>query len=187
MSLIQYLRRVLGVSDRRNHKSRRSNLHCPESLESRELLTIGLNFDFTTIASDLSPTHRFFGSQDPSDAPWEVIRYGEGRLTSFENYQVHDKVTRWTNPLFIDPTLITFQFGSIDESNPVEALTLASFDNGVTDGFANQIYQPDIDDEPTVQIFYDGTALGDGTLQELSLQTAPGWNSDRDVSQSAIL
>lgn len=173
MSFLKSFGEIIRRGNRKRTSARRRRIGQPESLESRELLTIGLNFEFTTIASDLSDTHRFFGSQDPSDAPFEIIRYGEGRLTSFENYELYEKQTIWSNPLFLDPSLFTFQFGSMDASNPVEALTLTTFDDGVTDGFANQVYQPDGNDVPTVQFFYDGTRLGDGSMLELSLQTAP--------------
>ena len=51
-------------------------------LETRALLAAGLGFDFTTIASDLSATDRFFGSASPADAPFTILRYGFGYLRS---------------------------------------------------------------------------------------------------------
>ena len=77
-----------------------------EFLESRALLTLGINFDFTVIASDLSSDLRLFGSTDPRDAPLEVIRYGSVTVSGFDGFD--------GGRLLSNPSDLTFEFGSMD-------------------------------------------------------------------------
>lgn len=53
-------------------------------------------------------------------------------------------------------------------------ITLSGFDNGISDGLANQIYTPDeINDDPALTLFLNGQAVATGVLKKLSLQTTP--------------
>lgn len=134
-----------------------------EALEGRRMLTAELHFGFTAIASDLSPTLRFFGSPDPDNAPFTILRYGSG--------SVHDICGL---PDLHGYDNITFSFGSMDAGSPVEALTLSSFDNGLSDGLANQLYTPDGNDNPALTVFDDGVPVATGEVTLISLETTPG-------------
>lgn len=134
-----------------------------ESLEIRQLLTAAFGFEYGTIASDLSPTLRFFGSPNAGDAPFTIIRYGEGQVTSLNELGVG----------YLEAIDLTFEFGSSDPAAPVEAVTLAEFDNGLRDGIANQIYRPDANDQPKITVYNAGVAIAEGRVQEISLATTP--------------
>jgi hypothetical protein len=134
-----------------------------ECLESRQLLTAAFGFEYGTIASNLSPTLRFFGSPNAGDAPFTIIRYGEGQVTSLTELGVG----------YLEAIDLTFQFGSNNPAAPVEAVTLAEFDNGLTDGIANQIYRPDANDQPKITVYNAGVAIAEGRVQEISLATTP--------------
>ncbi len=147
-------------------RRRTSSPFAVESLEVRQLLTASFGFDYGTIASDLSPSLRFFGSSNASDAPFTILRYGEGQVTSLNELGVG----------YLEPMDLTFQFGSNNPAAPVEAVTLAEFDNGLRDGIANQIYRPDANDRPEITIYNAGVAIAEGRVQEISLATTPQGN-----------
>jgi len=134
------------------------------ALESRALLAAAFGFDFTTIASNLSANQRFFGSPNPNDAPFTIIRYGFGEVTSITGLPA-------TNAAINAPGDLTFTFGSADVNNPVEVVTLSTFDDGVSDGLANQIYTPDGNDNPTFTLKKSGVSIATGQLLQISLQT----------------
>lgn len=141
--------------------------------------TPGLGFNFTVVASDLHPTLRYFGSPDPADAPFQIIRYGSvvlDRLTGF--------------PLTLaasgnNPENLTIEFGSSDPDNPEEVISLSSFNNGLQTGVGNQTYAPNGSrapdgtqtDMPTVTLFNSGVAVAEGVWVSLSL----------DVTQSGTV
>jgi hypothetical protein len=137
------------------------------ALESRVLLAASFGFNFTTIASNLStdPAQRFFGSPNASDSPFTIIRSGEGTVTTITGLPGTDGVTT-------APGDLTFSFGSNDVSNPVEVVTLSSFDDGTGDGLANQVYTPDgVDDVPALTVFNSGVAVATGEVLKISLET----------------
>jgi len=138
------------------------------ALESRVLLAAAFSFDFTTIASNLStnPAQRFFGSPDASDSPFTIIRYGFGDITSITGLPA-------TSGALAAPGDLSFSFGSDNAAKPVEVVTLSSFDNGLGDGLANQIYTPDANDVPAFTLFNAGVAVAKGNLLRISLQTTP--------------
>lgn len=173
-SIFSKLRSRLRKSRRRRDRARWDSA---EILESRQLLTLGFNFEFTAIASNLSETERFFGSS--TDAPFEVIRYGEGTLTSFQDFDIE--------PSRLDPADISFRFGSMDATNPVEVVTLSSFDDGQSDGTANQVYRPDANDNAEVLFFYKGGLIGYGALDELALETTPDGTVTSSSSKIRLL
>ena len=70
---------------------------------------------------------------------------------------------------YLEPMDLTFTFGSNDQTDPVEAVTLAEFDNGLDDGIVNQIYRPDANDQPKMTIYNSGVAVVEGRVQEISL------------------
>jgi mRNA-degrading endonuclease HigB of HigAB toxin-antitoxin module len=146
----------------RNRRRRTAvrNAAC-ESLESRALLTPAFSFNYTTIASDLSPTLRFFGSPNASDAPFTVIRYGEGRVTQLTELGTG----------YLTASNLTFQFGSNNTAAPVTVATLSEFDDGSADGIANQIYVPDANDVPRVQVLNSGVPIAEGRIQRIALAT----------------
>lgn len=144
--------------------------HGLEVLESRVVLTPGFGFNYTTIASNLSSTHRFFGSPNAEDAPFTVLRYGHGQMTSLTEIGAG----------FLDAENITFEFGSNDTAEPVEALTLVSFDNGLTTGLSKQVYRPDADDVPTLTIYASGVPMVEGRVKEVALEM----NASRVVSST---
>lgn len=153
------------------HARRRRDTHAlvssAESLETRSLLTPAAIFDFAAIASDLSPTERFFGSNNFAHAPYTVIRYGEGTITSLTELPNAASAHAASGPL-------TFRFGSNDPNKPVEVVTLSTFDDGISDGLANQVYTADgVNDNPTVTLFLNGQPVATGTVKKLSLQTTP--------------
>ena len=164
--IVDFLRRTLKTNDRRRHRKAASvsMLSSTEALETRSLLTIGINFDFSVIASDPSPDLRLFGSSDPADAPAQTLRYGQGTLTSLIGFDGGD--------LLSNPGDITFEFGSQDTANPVVAATLQSFDDGVADGVADQYYESDVGSE--MRFFYQGTLFGTSFLNSVSLEVSPG-------------
>ncbi len=134
------------------------------ALESRVLLAAAFGFDFTTIASDLSSTQRFFGSPNPDHAPFTIIRYGSGTVTSIIGLPA-------TISAITAPGDLTFTFGSTDIASPVEVVTLSSFDDGLSDGLANQIYTPDGNDNPSFTLKKSGVAIATGELLQISLET----------------
>ncbi|MFN9969607.1 MAG: hypothetical protein ACK58T_06905, partial [Phycisphaerae bacterium] len=128
-------------------------------LESRALLTPAFSFNYTTIASDLSPTLRFFGSPNATDAPFTVIRYGEGRVTQLTELGTG----------YLTASNLTFRFGSNNPSAPVTVATLSEFDDGLADGIANQIFVPDANDVPRVQVLNSGVPIAEGRVQQIAL------------------
>lgn len=160
-------------SSRRNRLARQQRQYGTslESLEIRSMLTAGFGFDFTAIASDLSqdPQQRFYGSQDPDDSPLTVIRYGSGTLTSLTDFPTISAIVS-------DPSEITFEFGSLDVNNPVEVVTLSTFlpGNPQNSEFepAEQTYTPDGNDDPSLTVFHNGSAVATGQLLEVNLETA---------------
>lgn len=166
MSLSRLLQLVADPGTRRS----RNRHHAPatvglvEQLEQKQLLTVGLDFDFTVIASDLSPDLRLFGSTDPADAPFEVIRYGSGVVTGLEGFE--------SERLLTTPGDLTFEVGSMDVNSPVEVMTLdrATFDDGLTDGTARQNYTPAA---AQISFFYQGQLFARATFLELSLEITP--------------
>lgn len=135
-----------------------------ELLERRALLTLTVNFDFEVIASDLSTDLRLFGSNDPADAPLEVIRYASGSITTVEGFPAGD---------LLGPGDLTFEFGSNDVDNLVEGMRLDrdSFDDGATDGIANQNYLPTGD--ARIDFFHHGSFFAHAAFSELSLEVTP--------------
>ncbi len=123
-------------------------------------------FDFTVIASDLSPDLRLFGSPNPADAPFTILRYGRGTLSTASDLPLVGEA--------IFQGGLDFTFGSDDPANPVEVATLSSFDDGVSDGVANQIYTPDGDDESGVVVSIGGQPFASGELLEVRLEVTPG-------------
>ncbi|MCR9197109.1 MAG: hypothetical protein NXI04_00530 [Planctomycetaceae bacterium] len=166
MSLSRLLQLVALTGTRRS----RNRHHAPasvglvEQLEQKQLLTVGLDFDFTVIASDLSPDLRLFGSTDPADAPFEVIRYGSGVVTGLEGFE--------SERLLATPGDLTFEVGSMNVNSPVEVMTLdrATFDDGLTDGTARQNYTPVA---AQISFFYQGRLFGRASFLELSLEITP--------------
>ena len=146
----------------RGQRRRTQSAISGECLESRQLLTASFGFDYGTIASDLSPTLRFFGSPNASDAPFTILRYGEGQVTSLTNLGVG----------YLMPADITFKFGSSNPTAPVQVVTLSSFDNGLGDGIANQVYTPDSNDQPLLTIFKSGVPVAEGRVQQIALETS---------------
>ena len=147
-----------------SHRRRSSVAALHDTLEPRVLLAASLGFDYTTVASDLHPTERFYGDTDPENAPFTIIRYGFGEVTSLEGLPA-------TAALTGVPGNLTFKFGSSDVNNPVEVLTLSTFDDGLTDGTANEIYTPDgVDDDPAITLYNNGTPIATGSLLRISLE-----------------
>ena len=169
-----YLSHMLGMASRLNRppvgrlphgkRRRQGAIAVSEiSLESRTLLAAAIGFDYTTIASNLHPTVRIFGSTDPDNAPFTIIRYGFGQVTSLTGLPT-------TSAGIAQASDLTFSFGSNDVNNPVEVLTLSAFDDGLGDGIANQTYTPDgVNDVPTITIFNAGTPVVTGNLLKVAL------------------
>jgi hypothetical protein len=150
-------------------------------LESRALLAARLGFEITTIASDLSSTERFFGSPSPADAPFTILRYGFGTATSIQDLPDLQAAIG-------APGNLTFSFGTSNISSPMEVVTLSSFDDGLADGLANQIYTPDGNDNPAVTFFNAGIPVATGVLSKLSLQTTPSFSvSSPDTAPTRIV
>ena len=149
------------ATTRRGRRRREKLSFITVGLECRQLLTAAFGFDYVTIASDLSPTLRFFGSPNPGDAPFTVIRYGEGRITSLTELGLG----------YLSPADVTFKFGSDNPNAPVEVATLSSFDNGLGDGVANQIYTPDANDQSKVTIFNKNIPVAEGHIERIALET----------------
>lgn len=130
------------------------------------MLTAAIQFDFTTIASDLHPTFRYFGSPVSSDAPFTILRYGQGTVTQIQDLP-------GLNALIADPGDITLEFGSADVNDVQEVVTLSDFDDGLTDGLANQIYTPDGNDMPELIISHMGTPVIRAEVEVISLEITP--------------
>lgn len=166
MSLSRLLQLVAhpGTRRSRNRHDAPVSVGLVEQLEQKQLLTVGLDFDFTVIASDLSPDLRLFGSTDPADAPFEVIRYGSGVVTGLDGFE--------SEQLLANPGDLTFEIGSMDVNSPVEVMTLdrATFDDGLTDGTARQNYTPVA---AQISFFYQGRLFGRASFLELSLEITP--------------
>lgn len=86
-TICRMLRLQFGTGSSRRRRFGVANV-AAESLETRSLLTPTAFFDFTTIASNLSTTQRFFGSNNPAHAPYKVIRYGNGQLRPLRNFRI---------------------------------------------------------------------------------------------------
>lgn len=165
MQILKRLKRLIRSTTTR--QTRRNNFGFrADQLESRQLLTLGVNFDFTVIGSDLSSDLRLFGSTDPGDAPMEVLRYGSGSVTGVQDFD--------SNGL-LDPGRLTFEFGSMDVNNPVEAIRLdrASFDDGIADGVANQNYVANRLTGPIVTFYHDTQMVGTTRLLSINLEVLP--------------
>lgn len=169
IDLLKSARRFLGATTRsqRNRRNRTigTGVATHELLEQRLLLTAQIDFDFTVIASDLSPTERFFGSMDSDDAPYTILRYGFGQVTNLTGFNDLD-----------DLGTITFEFGSDNSASPVEALSLTSFDGGSafpTVQNAMQVYTADAGDDASLKVYEDGVQVASGTVSTVSLETTP--------------
>lgn len=158
-------------ANRRRSRAAFRNGHCriadisaakAEILEQRALLTLTIHFDFNVIASDLSSDLRVFGSTDPADAPYEVIRYGQGTLTDLDGFVGGD--------ILANPGDLTFSAGSMDVNAPVEVLRLDrdSFDDGTSDGVVNQNYIPG--DDNVVRFYLRGEFFAHANFNELNLE-----------------
>ena len=160
------LQRSKRLFNGRRHRRGRRTVET-QVLESRCLLTPSAMFDLSIIASDLSTTQRFFGSNNPAHAPFNFIRYGEGVISALSELPNTAAAVSASGPLW-------FQFGSKQPDALVEAVTLSAFDNGISDGLANQIYTPDgVDDDPSGTLFLNTQPIATGSVQKLSLQTTP--------------
>ena len=176
-----------SATERSRRPARRGWLLAEESLESRVLLAASFGFDYTTVASNLHPTERFFGSTDPDNAPFTILRYGFGQVTSLVGLPT-------TSAGINAPGDLTFVFGSDDVNNPVEALSLSAFDNGLSDGTANETYTPDgVNDVPTLTVFNMGTAVATGSILKIALDidtsgiaTSPASNPSSFQLTSAV-
>jgi len=132
----------------------------------------GFSFDFGAVSSDLHPSLRYFGSSNSDHAPFQIIRYGRIVLTSLSGF-AQSLAAAGHNP-----ENITIEFGSDNPANPVEVITLDSFDDGVADGIGNQNYRPNGSltpdgtqaDDPTITVFNAGVAVASGVFEELNLQ-----------------
>ena len=173
-----------SLSSRRSSRVRRARNSGAESLESRLLLTPGFTFDITTITSDLHPTDRLYGSPDPNDAPSTIIRYGMGTLTSITELPA-------ITDLDSTPGNFTFTFGVFDVDNPVEVLSLSTFNEGnffdqVNDP-ARQVFTDDgSNDDPTLTVFHNGIPVATGELVVVDLHiTSDGVSNPTVTSQAS--
>ena len=128
-------------------------------------------FGFEAIASDIHPSLRYFGSADPNQAPFQIIRYGEITLSSLTGLPA--TLAAAGN----NPSNITITVGSNNPSNIVEVISLDSFDDGSATNVVNQTYRPNgvmapdgtQTDVPTATIAISGVPVAQGTFEELSL------------------
>ncbi|NQV25186.1 MAG: hypothetical protein HQ518_12550, partial [Rhodopirellula sp.] len=140
-------------------------------------------FGFEAIASDIHPTLRYFGSPNAGQAPFQIIRYGEIKLSSLTGLPA--TLAAAGN----DPANIVIRVGSDDPTNPVEVISLDSFNDGLSSGTVNQTYRPNGSlapggtqtDVPTATVFVSGVAVAEGVFQELSLDG----NMDGDILSSS--
>ena len=136
-----------------------------EVLEDRSLLA-AFGFDFDVIGSELHQTLRAFGSPDPSDAPYTQLRYGQGTINSLTDFPNLAAAS-------IQPSDITFQFGSDNAADNLVALSLddTSFDDGTSDGVVNQFYVPGAGTDNSLTVFNDGVAAATGNLISIEVRT----------------
>jgi hypothetical protein len=136
-----------------------------EVLEDRTLLA-AFGFDFDVIGSDLHQTLRAFGSSDPDDAPYTQLRYGQGTISSLTDFPNLAAAS-------IQPSDITFQFGSDNAADNLVALSLddSSFDDGTSDGVVNQFYVPGAGTDNSLTVFNDGVAVATGNLISIEVRT----------------
>ncbi|MHC4877958.1 MAG: calcium-binding protein [Planctomycetota bacterium] len=139
-----------------------------DALESRIVLTTAYaQFGFGVIASNLDfgqPT--FFGSPDPFDRPYSEINFGQVEFYSLSGIDIGAAGVASVGDLQI-------MFGSMNTSDP-PVLTLESFDDGLGDGIANQIFtHSGSGGENAVTLLNDGVPVAEGTLNRLEVETTP--------------
>lgn len=180
---------MLSPKNRRRTSSHRLSLaqvvnEAAEILEDRSLLTPGFSFDFTSYAGSLD-TSKFIFAQPTTDAsPSTIIYFGEATLTS---------LTDLPNTLAAvngDPSRLRLEFGTADVSNFIEVLSLAEFDDGTTDGEANQKFVENgalevggqkVDD-PQFRLFNGDELVATGRLVEVNIETNQSFNASSSSS-----
>ena len=144
-----------------------------EFLEDRALLTTPvISFDFTTFAGAVDEGRTIFGGPVGDASPATIIYYGEGEFTDLAG------LPNTLGAVNGDLSQLTFSFGSMDASNHVEVVSLSEFDDGLSDGIANQNYEPNgalavggtKSDNPEFQLFNGNELVVTGTVERVNLE-----------------
>ncbi len=173
MNFAPTLRSLFRRGKRSKPVARRHRPLAIETLEDRMLLA-GFTANWTTIASDLHPTLRLFGSSNPSHAPFRELNFVAGTVT---------KLTDLPNiAASVDkPQDLKFRAGSanpsISANTPVLKLDASKFDSGVGDGVANQTYLPKTGTNNAVTVFNKGVAVAKGVIQRITINTNTSFES----------
>lgn len=150
---------------RRPRGQRRSNrqadIRAIDSLESRMVLSAAYGqFAFGVIASNPDSGQLIFGS----DPAFTEINYGQVQFTALSGLPM-------TSATLADIGDLTLEFGSMNESDP-PVLTLTSFDDGLTDGTAKELYtHTGMGFEDRVVLKNNGVEVAEGGLSYVQVLT----------------
>ena len=144
-----------------------------DRLEVRTLLTGNpfIQFDFAVIASNPSDSlGTIFMSSNPADAPYTEINFGEVQFITLSGLPDASSAVSQASDL-------TLHFGSTNSlADPV--LTLSDFDDGTTDGEANQIFTHQaFGSENRVELRNNGVPVAEGALLSVEIRTNPSRES----------
>ena len=142
-----------------------------DALESRIVLTPYAQFEFGVIASNLDfGENTFFGSASPTDRPYSEINFGQVEFTTLSGVDFLSNGVANISDLQLS-------FGSTNDADP-PVLTLSSFDDGLGDGIANQIFtHSGGGNENEVLLLNNGTTVARGVLNTLEVETTPAFVS----------
>lgn len=169
-----FARQVAGSrSCNRRRKQDCSSAHrLVDALESRFVLTTPfIQFEFGVIASNLDfGENTFFGSADPFDRPYSEINFGQVEFTTLSGVDFLSNGVASISDLQLS-------FGSMNDADP-PVLTLSSFDDGLSDGTANQVFtHSGGGNENEVLLLNNGTTVARGVLNTLEVETTPAFVS----------
>ena len=169
-----FARQVAGSrSCNRRRKQDCSSAHrLVDALESRFVLTTPfIQFEFGVIASNLDfGENTFFGSANQFDRPYSEINFGQVEFTTLSGLDLLSNGVANISDLQLS-------FGSMNEADP-PALTLSSFDDGLGDGIANQVFtHSGGGNENEVLLLNNGTTVARGVLNTLEVETTPAFVS----------
>jgi Ca2+-binding RTX toxin-like protein len=155
-------------SGRQKRKQERLNVHrVVDVLESRLVLTTPfVQFSFDTIASNPNPgLGTIFNTGSPSDVPFTEINFGQVFVNTLSG------VEGFLNAASV-PTDLDLVWGSTNPSDP-PVLSLSSFDDGTSDGVANQIFTDQPGGNDRVVLNNAGVPAAEGFLVSVDIRTTP--------------
>lgn len=141
-----------------------------------------VELDWTTVASELDLTRPLFPNINGGlSFPYTVVNGGSGVVTYLDGLPASEGVVANDGD-------VTFAFGqSVAPYTGTPALTLETFDNGATTGFAIQRFRPESGvTNNAFTIFNAGVAVVTGTLNSVDVYTFPTGSGLDSVATAVI-